>query len=272
MDDGSDLAIISGSGKLPLLIKKLYKKAIYITFVNSKKTIENKVVNCQFEKLGFLFESLKENGIRRVVMAGAISRPQFDKSKLDQYTQSIMPKLSTKLVKGDNELLSFIAEEFEKNGYQIIGASEILPDLLLQPGFVVGRPYEFISRDIEKADKILKILSPEDIGQGIVVENGLVLGIETLQGTNELLKFVAKTSSHLRKSNLGGVFVKRPKSNQNLRFDMPVVGPETIELACKAGLRGLVVSPQTVIVLDREKCIQIAAANNFFILAEDPKV
>ena len=142
MDDGSDLAIISGSGKLPLLIKKLYKKAIYITFANSKKTTENKVVNCQFEKLGFLFDSLKENGIRRVVMAGSISRPQFDQSKLDQYTLSIMPKLSAKLVQGDNELLSFIAEEFEKNGYQIVGASEILPDLLLKPGIVVGSPYE----------------------------------------------------------------------------------------------------------------------------------
>ena len=270
MDDGSDLAIISGSGKLPLLIKKFYKQAIYITFANSKKTTENKVVNCQFEKLGFLFDSLKENGIRRVVMAGAISRPQFDQSKLDQYTLSIMPKLSAKLVQGDNELLSFIAEEFEKNGYQILGASEILPDLLLKPGFVVGRPYEFISRDIEKADKILKILSPEDIGQGVVVENGLVLGIETLQGTNELLKFVTKTSSHLRRDELGGIFVKRPKSNQNLQFDMPVVGPKTIELACKAGLRGLVVSPQSVIVLDKEKCIQIAEANNFFILAEEP--
>ena len=109
MDNGSDLAIISGSGKLPLLIKKNYKKAIYVTFVNSKKSIKNNVVKCQFEKLGFLFDSLKENGIRRVVMAGAISRPQFDQSKLDQYTLSIMPKLSAKLVQGDNELLSFIA-------------------------------------------------------------------------------------------------------------------------------------------------------------------
>jgi len=272
MDDGSDLAIISGSGKLPLLIKKLYKQATYITFVNSKKTTKNKVVNCQFEQLGFLFDSLKENGVRRVVMAGSINRPQFDQSKLDQYTLSIMPKLSAKLVQGDNELLSFIAEEFEKNGYRIVGASEILPDLVLKPGIVVGSPYEFISRDIEKADKILKVLSPQDIGQGVVVENGLVLGIETLQGTNELLKFVTETSSHLRKDDSGGIFVKRPKSNQNLRFDMPVVGPETIELACKAGLRGLVVSPESVIVLDREKCIQIAESNDFFILAEESKI
>ena len=121
MDDGSDLAIISGSGKLPLLIKKSYKQAIYITFIEPEKVNENKVIKCEFEKLGFLFDSLKKNGIRRVVMAGAISRPQIEHSRLDEYTLSIMPKLSAKLIQGDNELLSFIANEFKKNGYQIMG-------------------------------------------------------------------------------------------------------------------------------------------------------
>jgi len=269
MDDGSDLAIIGGSGKLPILIKNAYKNAIDVTFTDSEKVTENKVVICEFEKLGFLFDSLKKNRIRRVVMAGAINRPQLNQSKLDEYTKSIMPTLSAKLVQGDNELLSFIADEFEKNGYQIVGASEILPNLILKPGFVCGTPYEFITRDVKKADKILKLLSPEDIGQGVVIENGLVLGIETLQGTNELLRFVAETSSHLRKGNTGGIFVKRPKANQNLRFDMPVIGPETIKLAIQAGLRGLVVSPHSVIILDKEKCVQIAEANNFFILAEE---
>ena len=116
---------------------------------------------------------------------------------------------------------------------------------------------------------MLKILAPEDIGQGIVIENGLVLGIETLQGTNELLKFVAKTSSNLRINGLGGIFVKRPKANQDLRFDMPVVGPKTVELACRAGLRGLVISPGSVMLLEKERCIEIAEANNFFILAKE---
>jgi DUF1009 family protein len=269
MDDGADLAIISGSGKLPLLIKNFYKQATYVTFGKSEKIAESKVLNCDYEKLGFLFHSLKKNGIRRVVMAGAMSRPRFNQSKLDQYTLSIMPKLSSKLVQGDNKLLSFIASEFEKKGYKIVGASEILPDLILKPGFICGTPYEFIKRDIKKADKILKLLSHEDIGQGVAIENGLVLGIETLQGTNELLKFVAKTPAHLRKTNLGGIFVKRPKINQDLRFDMPVIGPETVRLACKAGLGGLVVSPLSVIVLDKERCEQIAKANNFFILAEE---
>ena len=271
-DDGSDLAIISGSGELPLIVKNLYKNAIYITFTKSNTAEENKFINCEFEKLGYLFDVLKQNGIRRIVMAGAIARPQFDKNKLDEYTRNLLPKLETKLGKGDNELLCFIATEFEQRGYKILGASEIISDLTVSPGFLCGCSYDFVSRDIFKADSVLKSLSLEDIGQAVVIENGLVLGIETLQGTNELLNFVAKTASHLRVAGLGGIFVKRPKAEQDLRFDMPVVGPQTIELACKAGLRGLVISPGSVMLLEREKCIEIAEANNFFILAKDSTV
>ena len=269
MDNGSDLAIISGSGKLPEEISNFYSKSIRIVFSGSEAIQASQVVTCEFEKLGFLFDTLKSRGIKRVVMAGAISRPRFDKTKLDKYTFSIMPQLSEKLVKGDNELLSFIADEFEKKGYQIVGASQIIPNITLDEGFICGSSYDTLSRDIKKADNILKILSSEDIGQGVVIENGLVLGIETLQGTNELLKFVAKTPSHLRASSLGGIFVKRPKSNQDLRFDMPVIGSETINLACQAGLRGLVVSPSSVIILERSQCIEIAEANDFFILARE---
>jgi DUF1009 family protein len=272
MDDGTDLAIIGGSGELPLTIKKFYKKALFITFNNSNTIVDNKVVNCEFEKLGFLFDSLKQNQIRRVVMAGAMARPQFDKSKMDKYTQNLLPKLNAKLVKGDNELLCFIAEEFENKGYQILGASEIISDVTVAPGFVCGSSYEFFSRDISRADHVLKALGPEDIGQGVVIENGLVLGIETLQGTNELLGFVEQTASHLRIKGMGGIFVKRPKVDQDLRFDMPVVGPKTVELACQAGLRGLVISPGSVMLLERHRCIEIAEANNFFILAKDSSV
>ena len=272
MDTGEDLAIISGSGELPLIIKKFYKKAICISFNDSNTLSGVEVIKCEFEKLGFLFEKLEQNRISRVVMAGAIARPQFQKSKMDDYTLNLIPKLQEKLIQGDNVLLSFVAEEFEKKGYQILGASDIVPDLTVDPGFVCGSSYEFFSRDISKADNVLKTLSPEDIGQGVVIENGLVLGIETLQGTNELLKFVSKTSSHLRIKGSGGIFVKRPKAKQDLRFDMPVIGPKTVDLACKAGLRGLVISPKSVILLERKKCIKVAEANNFFILAEESKI
>ena len=98
------------------------------------------------------------------------------------------------------------------------------------------------------------------------------ISIETLQGTNELLKFVSKTSPHLRMRGSGGIFVKRPKVNQDLRFDMPVIGPKTVEMACKADLRGLIISPGSVMLLEREKCVKVAEANNFFILAVESAV
>ena len=114
MDSGEDLAIIGGSGELPLIIKSCFRKAVSIFFNKSKQVADEQVIYCEFEKLGLLFEKLNQNGIRRVVMAGAITRPQFQKSKMDDYTLNLLPKLQTKLAQGDNELLSFIADEFEK--------------------------------------------------------------------------------------------------------------------------------------------------------------
>ena len=158
------------------LTKKEIVNSIYMQLGFSKKLIENLLEDI-FE---VLFDSLKQNGIRRVVMAGSIARPHLEESKMDEYTLNLMPKLLSKLVQGDNKLLSFIAGEFEKKGYQILGASELIPDLTVGSGFLCGSSYESLNRDIFKADSVLKALSPEDIGQGIVIENGLVLGIETI--------------------------------------------------------------------------------------------
>ena len=248
MNKGSDLAIICGSGRLPEIIKEHYSGATCVVFDRNNDKFTNKVIFQDFEKLGNLLNRLKDSGVTRLVMAGAISRPKFDRGKLDSYTSSILLQLNAKLAKGDNELLSFIASELEKNSFKIVGATEILPNLTVKEGLLAGEPYENYLKDVEKADAVLKKLSIEDVGQGVVVENGLVLGIETLQGTNALLKFVSQTSEELRSAG-GGLFVKRPKTNQDLRFDMPTVGPETVSWACNAGLRGLVLSPQKVIIL-----------------------
>ena len=110
-----------------------------------------------------------------------------------------------------------------------------------------------------------------DIGQGVVVEGGHVLGIETLQGTEALLDFVATTQSSLRSSQ-GGVLVKRPKAHQDMRVDVPTIGPQTIQQVANAGLSGLVISPENVLVLEREKTIFLAKSLGIFIWVQEPKL
>ena len=113
-------------------------------------------------------------------------------------------------------------------------------------------------------------MSSADIGQAVVVENGLVLGVETLQGTDRLLQFVAETDLSLRDSLKKGVLVKRPKKQQDLRVDMPAIGPNTIDAVSKAGLAGIVISPLTVLLLERKKTLSLAAQKGIFIMARDP--
>jgi DUF1009 family protein len=125
-----------------------------------------------------------------------------------------------------------------------------------------------VELDIARADQVLKTLSPLDVGQSVVVENGLVLGIETLQGTDALLSFVAATAPNLR-GPIGGVFVKRPKAGQDLRVDMPTIGPNTIDLMGKAGLSGIVISPDACVVVDVQQTIERANSQSIFIVAAE---
>nr|WP_290122944.1 LpxI family protein [Pacificibacter marinus] len=111
------------------------------------------------------------------------------------------------------------------------------------------KPSKQDDKDAARALKVLSTLSPLDVGQGAVCAGGMILGIETLQGTDSMLSYVAATPDHLRRAK--GVFVKSPKRNQDLRIDMPTIGPKTIEAVIKAGLAGLVIPSDTVIVLDR---------------------
>ena len=147
----------------------------------------------------------------------------------------------------------------------------MLLELTLPEGLAVGAPADVILADIIFADRILHQMGALDIGQGVVVEGGHVLGIETLQGTEALLDFVATTQSSLRSSQ-GGVLVKRPKAHQDMRVDVPTIGPQTIQQVANAGLSGLVISPENVLVLEREKTIFLAKSLGIFIWVQEPKL
>ena len=113
---------------------------------------------------------------------------------------------------------------------------------------------------------ILLALSPLDVGQGAVVAGGLCLGIETLQGTDALLRFVAETPEHLQRG-AGGVLVKAPKRGQDLRVDMPAVGPDTVRNAARAGLDGIVVSAGKVVLIDRDATRAALEETGLFLFA-----
>jgi DUF1009 family protein len=257
------LAILSGAGQLPVMIKQAHPDAHVVGFEGMPTELVDTVHPHRFERLGVLFSDLRDRGVTQIVMAGAMSRPDFAPDLLDEFTKSALPALMAAMAHGDDHLLRHLIALIEEQGFVVVGAHSLLP--LTQPaGVLAGQVPTDVARDIERADQLLKTLSPLDVGQGVVVENGLVLGIETLQGTDALLSFVAGTSPQLR-GPIGGVFVKRPKAGQDLRVDMPTIGPATIEQVAKAGLSGIVISPDACVVLDVHQTIERANTHGIFI-------
>jgi DUF1009 family protein len=261
------LAILSGAGQLPVMIKQAHPDAHVVGFEGMPTELADVAQLHRFERLGGLFSDLRDRDVTHIVMAGAMSRPDFAPDLLDDFTKSALPDLMAAMAHGDDHLLRHLIALIEGQGFSVIGAHSLLP-LTQPPGVLAGQVPADVERDVARADQVLKTLSPLDVGQGVVVENGLVLGIETLQGTDALLSFVAATAPNLR-GPIGGVFVKRPKAGQDLRVDMPTIGPNTIDMVAKAGLSGIVISPDACVVVDVHQTIERANNHGIFITAAE---
>ena len=204
-------------------------------------------VPARIEKLGRLFKDLKALDVTSVAFAGAMARPKVNPVLLDRHAL----RLAMSMGKGDDALLREVLAVFSDQGFAIKSAIDICPDLVLTKDTLWGaKPSKQDDLDAKRALDVLGALSPLDVGQGAVCAGGMMLGIETLQGTDSMLSYVVETPEHLRRAK--GVFVKTPKHNQDLRIDMPTIGPETVEAVIKAGLAGLVIPADQVIVLDRD--------------------
>lgn len=261
----SDLAILSGAGALPVMLANAEPDAVRVVFAGVPHDMQAPLAEHRFEKLGTLFDDLKARGVARVVLAGAMARPALDPGQLDPFMMQLAPRLMAAMQGGDDAILRLIISVFEEQGFKVIGAHELLPDITVPDGIVAGPdPSEAQLADASRATDILLALSPLDVGQGAVVAGGLCLGIETLQGTDALLQFVARTPDHLRRGQ-GGVLVKAPKRGQDLRVDMPAIGPETVHNAAAAGLDGIVLAAGRVLLLDREATLEALAETGLFL-------
>ncbi len=262
---GVRLAIIACGGDLPVQIAKAYEEALVITLAGVPNNLGTKSNAHRLEYLGGVFADLKAASVTDVVFAGAITRPVLDPEKFDPVMRQYAPGIISAMQLGDDALLRQVIEIFEKQGFEVIGAHELLPDLTAQAGLHIGPPpmAQHLA-DIERARDILQALSPLDVGQGCVVEKGQCLGIETLQGTDFMLKAVADTA---HRPAGGGVFLKAAKRGQDLRIDMPAIGPVTIAAVAKAGLAGLVIEAGKVMILEREKTLQAVEDAGLFLSA-----
>ncbi len=276
----SPLAILAGKGRLPEMLAtnaaKAGRKVVLVCFNDFQPDwmTDEQLIEARFEKPGKMFKALKAAGCRDVVFAGYIIRPRVNPLKFDLKLISVAAKLLPTLKKGDTATLNAVREIFEAEGLQILGAHEILQDLLMPSGTLTkATPSQDDFADMKRAYSIATQMGIADVGQGAVVAQGLCLGIESIQGTDAMLNFVATTSADYRPDEKAGqgVLLKAPKLGQDWRIDLPAIGPDTLENAAKAGLSGIAVQAGGVLVLGHDETIDAANRLGLFIHGFDPK-
>jgi DUF1009 family protein len=203
-----------------------------------------------------------EQQLKEAVMIGRVRRPSLTELKPDWLALKVVLKAGIGMA-GDDSLLTSIGKSIEQEtGMRVIGAQEVFGDLLMTAG-QLGRvaPDDDAQNDIKRGIDIARALGTLDIGQAVVMQQGLVLGVEAIEGTDALIA----RSAGLRREGPGGVLVKLAKPQQDNRFDLPAVGPETIAALQQAGLRGVALEAGRSLLLDRGQSIKLADAAGIFI-------
>jgi DUF1009 family protein len=223
-------------------------------------------------QVGHLFGLLRQAGVRDLVMAGRVKRPSILSLRLDAEGARLAARVGRQaLFGGDDALLTAVVTVLREQGFNPLGAQEVFVQLLIEEGVPTrARPDAEAWADIRRGIAVCRQLGLADTGQGCVVQQGLVLAVEAIEGTDAMLARCAG----LRREGAGGVLVKLVKPSQSKLVDLPVIGPDTVRAAAAAGLRGIAVEARRdghygTIVVDREATISEADAAGLFLAAID---
>ena len=219
-------------------------------------------------QLGRTMGLARSENCKNLVFIGTLVRPSLSEIRLDWVTLRAMARLWAAFRGGDDHLLSGVGRIFEQEGFRLLGVKDVAPDLLMPEGCITRRvPDSDANADIARGRDVLRALSPFDIGQAAVVINGHVIGVEGIEGTDELLNRIAelRAKGRIRAAAGRGVLVKAPKSGQDLRFDLPTVGSRTVAAVARAGLSGLAVVAGNTLVADPQEMIGAADTAGLFV-------
>lgn len=278
--ESKNIAIIAGSGALPLLcIKKLKQDGakVYVFAIKNQdnsqelkklKKYSNEFCEIHLGKFGKLLKLLKKNDIELATMVGAINKANlFSLLAFDYKALSIIKRLKTT---GDDTILKAVAAELKSIGIQIIGASEIVPEILIPKGLLTKRDLSAQEKkDAEIGIAAIEVLGKLDVGQALTVNKGTILAIEGVEGTDNLIKRSSDLINikHKKGSPDGIVVVKFSKPNQDLRLDLPTVGPKTIETLINSKASAIVLQSGKSQMLSPNETISLANANGICILS-----
>ncbi|MET0676788.1 MAG: UDP-2,3-diacylglucosamine diphosphatase LpxI [Bradyrhizobium sp.] len=219
-------------------------------------------------QLGRLMKLLRAEGCRDLLFIGSLVRPSLSEIRIDLGTLRVLTQVWASFRGGDDHLLSGIGRIFERDGFRLLGIKDVAPDLLVPEGGLTRlQPTAETMADIDKGRAVLQALGPFDIGQAVVVIAGHVVAVEDIEGTDGLLARVGRLreQGRIRNPARHGVLVKAPKNGQDLRFDLPTIGPRTVEGAAAAGLAGIAVAAGHTLLAEPELTVAAADRAGLFV-------
>lgn len=226
-----------------------------------------------FGQYGLTRKRLRENDIRDVAFVGALIRPSLFDIRPDWRGLLALPAVFKAFRGGDDHLLKSFAGIFEREGFRIVGLDTLAPEILFPVGDLARRkPGDKARADIDLGFSVLRAISPFDIGQGVVVIEGHAVAVEGIEGTDGLLARIVdlRRQGRLKAPPRSGVLVKAPKVGQDMRFDLPSLGPNTIEGLAAAGLGGVAVAAGHSVVAEPETLVALADRHDLFVTGLSP--
>ena len=274
----SPVGVIAGGGAMPFAVADSLKSRGFDPVLFALKGVCDPAAAERFRhhwitvgQLGRTMKLFRAENCKNLVFIGTLVRPGLSEIRLDWGTLRFMRRIWAAFRGGDDHLLSGIGRLFEQEGFHLLGLRDVAPDLLMPEGCATRNvPNRDAMADIAKGQEVLRALGPFDVGQAVVVIDGHVVGVEGIEGTDELLARIAalRAASRIRAKKGRGVLVKAPKSKQDLRFDLPTIGPRTVEGAAAAGLSGVAVVAGNTVVADAQAMIEAADAAGLFVTGQ----
>ena len=264
------LGVIAGGGPLPGRVAAAAKAAGRDVFILGLEGFADPAVLApwphEIRRLGAasrIIAALRENGCQDLVMIGPVRRPSLLDLRPDAEGAKLLAKIGRAAFAGDDGLLAAVVRVLSDDGFNVLGAHEIVSDVLAPPGLLTATaPDASEMADVQRGIEVLKIVGAADIGQACVVQQGIVLAVEAVEGTDAMLARIPLVA----RPGPAGVLVKLAKPGQERRADLPTIGVATIRHAREAGLRGVAFEAGNTILADRTLMIEAADEAGIFIL------
>jgi DUF1009 family protein len=273
--DRPTLGILAGGGRLPGQVAAAAQAAGRRVFLIGLEGFADPTVLApwphEFVRIlaaGRILAALREHGCKDLVLVGPVRRPSLLDLRPDAEGARILGRIGRAAFAGDDGLLAAVVRVFAEEGFRVLGAHQIL-DEALGPAGLLSRaaPDAVAMADISRGIAVARALGAIDVGQGCVVQQGMVLAVEAAEGTDAMLARCGGLAAPGR----GGVLVKLVKPGQDRRTDLPTIGPETLRRAAEAGLRGVAFEAGGTILAERDAAIEVADAAGLFLLGLGPE-